>query len=89
MDICSVQSDAIQTSIEKAIVDEESTMLCHVLVRATHELHSNQKKERNEILTYLENDCKKLSDSKLVQKVSLNRNFCLMIIDHFRSSAKC
>ena len=50
-------------------IDEDSKMLCNVLVRATYELHVNQKKTRNEIQTFLRNDCQNLATPELVQKV--------------------
>lgn len=50
-------------------IDEQSKMLCNVLVRATHELHVNQQKNRDEIQSFLKNDCQKLSTPELVQKV--------------------
>jgi len=50
-------------------VDEESTMLCNVIVRATYELHTNQHKNRNEIQNFLKNDCQKISTEELIQKV--------------------
>lgn len=51
------------------LVDEQSKMLCNVIVRATHELHVSQKKNRIEIRDFLENDCQKLSTAELVEKV--------------------
>jgi len=50
-------------------IDEESKMLCNVIVRATHDLHVNQHKNRDEIQSFLKNDCQKLSTTQLVQKV--------------------
>ncbi|CAF1001411.1 unnamed protein product [Adineta ricciae] len=49
-------------------IDEQSKMLCNVLVRATHELHVNQHKNRDEIQSFLKDDCQKLSTPELVQK---------------------
>jgi hypothetical protein len=49
--------------------DEQSKMLCNVIVRATYELHINQDKEQNEIEIFLKNDCQKLSNSELKEKV--------------------
>jgi hypothetical protein len=48
-------------------------MLCNVLVRATYELHANQKKNRNEIQDFLKNDCQTLTTTELVQKVKMIR----------------
>ena len=56
-------------------IDEQSKMLCHVLVRTTHELHVNQHKSRNEIQTFLKNDCQKLSTNELTRKVNKILNF--------------
>jgi hypothetical protein len=49
-------------------VDEESKMLCNVIVSATHELHVNQHKSQNEIQSFLKNDCQKLSTKQLIEK---------------------
>jgi len=49
--------------------DEQSKMLCNVIVRATYELHINQDKEQNEIEIFLKKDCQKLSSSELQEKV--------------------
>ncbi len=49
--------------------DEQSKMLCNVIVRATYELHINQDKEQNEIEIFLKKDCQKLSSSVLQEKV--------------------
>ena len=50
-------------------LDEQSKMLCNVIVRATHDLHANQHKNRDEIQSFLKNDCQKLSTPELVRKV--------------------
>lgn len=50
-------------------VDQQSKMLCNVIVRATHYLHNNERKNRDEIQLFLKSDCKKLSSSELVKKV--------------------
>lgn len=50
-------------------LDEQSKMLCNVLVRATYELQVNQKKSRDEIQDFLKDDCEKLSTNQLVEKV--------------------
>lgn len=55
---------------ESLPVDEQSKMLCNVIVRATHELHVNQHKSRNEIQIFLRNDCQQLSTKQLIDKVS-------------------
>jgi hypothetical protein len=49
--------------------DEQSQMLCNVIVRATYELHVTQQKKQNDIEIFLKNDCEKLSNSQLTQKV--------------------
>jgi hypothetical protein len=51
-------------------IDEQSKMLCHVLVRATHDLHVNQHKSRDEIQLFLNDDCRQLNDGQVVLKVS-------------------
>ena len=55
--------------LETIPVDEESKMLCQVIVRATYELVNVQQKTRNEIQTFLNDDCQKLASPGLVQKV--------------------
>ncbi|UJR26418.1 hypothetical protein I4U23_007750 [Adineta vaga] len=49
-------------------IDEQSKMLCNVLVRATYELHNNQHKNRDDIQSFLKDDCQKLSTTELVEK---------------------
>ncbi|CAF4398971.1 unnamed protein product, partial [Adineta steineri] len=49
-------------------VDEQSKMLCNVIVSATHDLHANQHKNREEIQTFLKDDCQTLSTAELIQK---------------------
>jgi hypothetical protein len=66
MDICPSETDEY---VEKTHPDEESKMLCNVIVRATKELHVNQQKTRKEIQTFLKNDCQQLTNSQLVEKV--------------------
>jgi hypothetical protein len=46
-------------------VDEESKMLCNVIVSTTHELHANQHKSQNEIQSFLKTDCQKLPTKQL------------------------
>jgi uncharacterized protein (DUF2344 family) len=59
--------DAVE--VKETPVDQQSRMLCNVIVRATYELHVNQQKSQNEIQVFLKNDCQKLSSSELIQKV--------------------
>jgi len=59
--------DAVE--VKETLVDQQSRMLCNVIVRATYELHVNQQKSQNEIQVFLKNDCQKLSSSELIQKV--------------------
>ncbi|CAF3355329.1 unnamed protein product [Rotaria socialis] len=54
--------------IKQAPFDEQSKILCNVVVRATHDLHVNQQKSQSEIQTFLKNDCQKLTTSELKQK---------------------
>ncbi|CAF3793085.1 unnamed protein product [Rotaria sp. Silwood1] len=49
-------------------IDEQSKMLCNVIVRATHDLHVNQHKDRDEIQIFLKDDCQKLSTDELIRK---------------------
>lgn len=48
--------------------DDESKMLCNVLVRATQELHDKQQKTRDEIQDFLKNDCQTLKSTQLAAK---------------------
>jgi hypothetical protein len=57
--------------IAEAAVDEQSRMLCNTIVRATYELHANQRKSAGEIQAFLKNDCQLLSTAELIRKVSL------------------
>ncbi|UJR26420.1 hypothetical protein I4U23_007752 [Adineta vaga] len=52
----------------KTNVDEQSQMLCNVIVRATNELHVKQGKTRMDIQTFLKNDCHQLPTSQLSEK---------------------
>ena len=49
--------------------DEQSKILCNVIVRATHELHVHQQKDKDEIQSFLKTDCQKLETSQLAKKV--------------------
>lgn len=51
------------------VTEEQSKMLCNVIVRATHELHVNQHKNQDEIESFLKDDCQQLSTFDLRQKV--------------------
>jgi len=72
MDICPDEN-------EKTNIDEQSKMLCNVIVRATQELHVNQGKDKNEIEIFLKNDCQQLQNSKLVEKVTRRKKKILKI----------
>jgi hypothetical protein len=69
MDICPSENKESDEHVDKTQPDEESKMLCNVIVRATKELHVNQQKTRKEIQTFLKNDCQELTNSQLVEKV--------------------
>jgi hypothetical protein len=60
---------------EKTDDDEQSKMLCNVIVRATQELHINQHKAKDEIEIFLKNDCQQLKTSQLVEKVTIKKIF--------------
>jgi hypothetical protein len=60
------------TIITREKSNEQSKMLCNVIVRATHELHVTQQKNQNEIEIFLKNDCQQLSTFELKQKVGEN-----------------
>jgi len=61
--------------VDKIPIDEDSKMLCNVIVQATHELHFNQHKNRNDIQIFLKNDCQKLTTTELVEKVEKKNYF--------------
>jgi hypothetical protein len=63
------QSPIDAVEVKETPVDQQSRMLCNVIVRATYELHVNQQKSQNEIQRFLKTDCQKLSSSELIQKV--------------------
>jgi len=69
MEICPSETKESDEHVDKTYPDEESKMLCNVIVRATKELHVNQQKTRKEIQAFLKNDCKQLTNSQLVGKV--------------------
>jgi len=48
--------------------DDDSKMLCNVLVRATQELHEKRQKSRDEIQDFLKNDCRTLKSTQLAAK---------------------
>ena len=58
--------------------EDQSKILCNVIVRATHELHVNQGKNEDEVETFLKNDCQQLPTANLQQKV---KSFHSSIID--------
>jgi hypothetical protein len=45
-------------------------MLCNVIVRATHDLHVYQSKSADEIINYLDADCKNLENEELIEQVN-------------------
>lgn len=51
-------------------IDEESKMMCHVIVRATHDLYVNQNQNRAEIQSFLFDDCQKMPNLQLIGKVT-------------------
>ena len=66
--------------------DEESKMLCHVIVRATDELYTKQNRERVEVVKFLAADCQNLPNSQLVEKVIFTSIPYLTIIDRLISA---
>lgn len=50
--------------------EDQSQMLCNVIVRATHELHVNQGKNEDDVENFLHNDCQQLPTNNLRQKVN-------------------
>jgi len=75
MDICPNEISKSDENIEKTNIDEQSKMLCNVIVRATHELHVKQQKSKSEIEIFLKNDCQQLKTSQLVEKVRIKNIF--------------
>jgi hypothetical protein len=80
--ITRVDIDNKKLEVEKIIdeskpipIDEQSKMLCNVIVRATHELHVKQQKSKSEIEIFLKNDCQQLKTSQLVEKVRIKNIF--------------
>lgn len=65
MNICSNELD------EKTNDNDQSKMLCNVIVRATEELYVNQQKSRIETEIFLKNDCEKLQTPQLIEKVNI------------------
>jgi hypothetical protein len=63
-----------QPEIPSMPTDAESKMLCHVLVRATHDLQTNQQKTRAQTQVFLNNDCQKLPNTQLIEKVTKIRS---------------
>jgi hypothetical protein len=55
--------------VREKVTEEQSKILCNVIVRATHELHVNQQKNHEQIKSFLKNDCQQLSTFDLRQKV--------------------
>lgn len=66
MDICPKVEEQIDGN-------DQSKMLCNVIVRATHELHAHQQKKKTEIEQFLKKDCQQLKTADLVQKVNIQR----------------
>ena len=58
-------------TVENDQSDEESKMLCNVIVQATYELHTNEHKNRDDIQVFLKNDCQKLPNNELINKVKI------------------
>ncbi|CAF3349410.1 unnamed protein product [Rotaria sp. Silwood2] len=54
--------------IKPVAFDEQSKILCNVIVRATHDLYMNHQKSQSDIQTFLKDDCEQLSTFELKQK---------------------
>jgi hypothetical protein len=67
--MCKEATIIVREKSKEIFYDDQSKMLCNVIVHATHELHIKEKKNHNEIEIFLKNDCHKLSTSELIQKV--------------------
>jgi hypothetical protein len=49
-------------------IDDKEQMICNVIVRATHDLHVLQGKSADEIMNYLDTDCKNLENEELIEQ---------------------
>jgi len=63
----SMCQDATITS-QNIQMNEQSKMLCNVIVRATHDLYADALKSQDEIEQYLKSDCQQLATDDLKQK---------------------
>ncbi|CAF3915477.1 unnamed protein product [Adineta steineri] len=68
MNICPSETFQSHENKEETSADEQSRMLCNVIVRATHDLHVNQQKSRMEIQTFLKDDCQHLTNTQFTKK---------------------
>ena len=66
MNICQNESEKIDENIND---NDQSKILCNVIVQATHDLHVKQQKTKNEIELFLKKDCQQLKNSQLIKKV--------------------
>lgn len=69
--------DDQEPSVDQTIEDktsisfeDQSKILCNVIVRATHDLHVNEGKNQNDIQTFLRDDCQKLTTDAFRQEVN-------------------
>lgn len=70
MDVCPSDITGMDEKAAATIEgDEQSKMLCNVVVRATKELQSKQGKTRHEVQTFLKEDCQTLGTPQLAEKV--------------------
>ena len=69
MNVCLTETTELDENIKTTAVDEQSKMLCNVIVRVTKELHVKQGKTRMDIQTFLKNDCQQLPTTPLTEKV--------------------
>ena len=65
----SIDDDDDKSEDSSEFIDNKEQMLCNVIVRATHDLHVYQSKSADEIITYLDMDCKNLGTEELIEQV--------------------
>ncbi|CAF5059169.1 unnamed protein product, partial [Rotaria sp. Silwood1] len=83
-----------EEKIKSVDIDEQSKILCNVIVRATYDLHITHQKSQNDIQTYLKNDCQQLSTFELKQKCEdlvdrYGNNIYLYVVKNMELSKVC
>ncbi|UJR19941.1 hypothetical protein I4U23_023073 [Adineta vaga] len=82
--------DSSEEGIDDGSINDKERMLCNVIVRATYDLHIYQKKSANEISIYLDGDCKKLADEKLIEQChEMVTEYGAKIYEHVKNGTIC